>query len=337
LRLDLEGDRQRMKLTIVVPCYNEAAVLPETAARLQALLADLGRRGKIGPECQIVFVDDGSSDRTWAIITSLTQSSPVFRGLKLSRNRGHQNALMAGLLNSEGDATISVDADLQDDPSAIEAMLDAYSSGSDIVYGVRKLRDSDSLFKRFTAVTYYWLLARFGVEVVFNHADYRLMSRRSLAALAQYGESNLFLRGIVPQLGFPSSIVYYDRAERFAGVSKYPLGKMLTLAWQGITSFSTTPLRFITALGCLVSLGSLGFSIWALWVRLFTENAVPGWTSTVVPLYFLGGVQLLSIGILGEYVAKIYTESKRRPSFFVEKRAGFQNKPGTKRREDHDD
>jgi len=312
-----------MKLSIVIPCYNEEAVLPETAARLQTLLADLAARSKISADSHVIFIDDGSRDRTWALIESLTQASPCFRGLKLSRNRGHQNALMAGLLNAEGDVTISIDADLQDDLAAIEAMLDAHAAGSDIVYGVRKRRDTDSFFKRFSAEGYYWLLARFGVEVVFNHADYRLMSRRTLAALARYGESNLFLRGIIPQLGFPSSIVYYERAERFAGESKYPLRKMLTFAWQGITSFSSAPLRFITAMGVLVSFGSLGFSAWALWVRLFTEDAVPGWTSTVVPLYFLGGVQLLSIGILGEYVAKIYSETKRRPAFFLEKRAGF--------------
>ncbi|MBK9219432.1 MAG: glycosyltransferase family 2 protein [Uliginosibacterium sp.] len=312
-----------MMLSIIVPCYNEEAVLPETARRLAALLGELVSREKLSGDSHVVFVDDGSRDQTWSIIESLARYAPVYRGLKLSRNRGHQNALLAGLQHAQGDITISVDADLQDDLSAIEAMVDAHAAGADIVYGVRKRRDRDSFFKRASAEAYYRLLARFGVEVVFNHADYRLMSRRALAALAQFGESNLFLRGIIPQLGFPSAIVYYDRAERFAGESKYPLRKMLAFAWQGISSFSAAPLHLVTGLGLLVSLGSMGFSAWALWVWLFTEHAVPGWTSTVVPLVFLGGVQLLSIGILGEYVAKIYSETKRRPAYFLEKQIGF--------------
>jgi glycosyltransferase involved in cell wall biosynthesis len=312
-----------MILAVIVPCYDEQTVLPETAARLAALVAGLCERGTVSTGSHVLFVDDGSHDGTWAIIEALAQESSVFRGLKLSRNFGHQNALMAGLLNSTADVTISVDADLQDDLAAIEAMIEAHAAGADIVYGVRQSRISDTWFKRWTAQGYYWLLERFGVKIVYNHADYRLMSRRAIAALARYGESNLFLRGIIPQLGFPSSVVHYSRAERFAGESKYPLRKMLALAWQGITSFSSTPLRLITAIGVFVSLGSLGFSAWALWIRLFTNDAVPGWTSTVVPLYFLGGVQLLSIGILGEYVAKIYSEAKRRPAFFVERQVGF--------------
>ena len=312
-----------MMLSIIVPCYNEEAVLPETARRLAALLGELVSREKLSGDSHVVFVDDGSRDQTWSIIESLARDAPVYRGLKLSRNRSHQNALLAGLQHAQGDITISVDADLQDDLSAIEAMVDAHAAGADIVYGVRKRRDRDSFFKRASAEAYYRLLARFGVEVVFNHADYRLMSRRALAALAQFGETNLFLRGIIPQLGFPSAIVYYDRAERFAGESKYPLRKMLAFAWQGISSFSAAPLHLVTGLGLLVSLGSMGFSAWALWVWLFTEHAVPGWTSTVVPLVFLGGVQLLSIGILGEYVAKIYSETKRRPAYFLEKQIGF--------------
>lgn len=312
-----------MMLSIIVPCYNEEAVLPETARRLAALLGELVSREKLSGDSHVVFVDDGSRDQTWSIIESLARDAPVYRGLKLSRNRGHQNALLAGLQHAQGDITISVDADLQDDLSAIEAMVDAHAAGADIVYGVRKRRDRDSFFKRASAEAYYRLLARFGVEVVFNHADYRLMSRRALAALARFGETNLFLRGIIPQLGFPSAIVYYDRAERFAGESKYPLRKMLAFAWQGISSFSAAPLHLVTGLGLLVSLGSMGFSAWALWVWLFTEHAVPGWTSTVVPLVFLGGVQLLSIGILGEYVAKIYSETKRRPAYFLEKQIGF--------------
>jgi glycosyltransferase involved in cell wall biosynthesis len=315
-----------MKLSVVVPCYNEEAVLPETAARLGVLLSELCARGKLEEGSHVVFVDDGSRDRTWSIIESLARGSSAYRGLKLSRNRGHQNALLAGLLNAEGDATICVDADLQDDLDAMEAMLDAHAGGADIVYGVRRRRDADTWFKGWSARAYYRLLASFGVEVIFDHADYRLMSRRALNALAGYSESNLFLRGIIPQLGFPSSIVYYDRAERFAGESKYPLHKMLGLAWQGITSFSSAPLRAITVLGLLVSLGSLSLAAWALWLRFYTSEAVPGWTSTVAPMYFLGGVQLLAIGILGEYLAKIYSETKRRPAYFIEKQAGFEDR-----------
>lgn len=311
-----------MLLTIVVPCYNEEAVLPETARRLVALLRDLCERGRIDTSSHIILVDDGSQDRTWYLTEMLCQEYPELRGIKLSRNRGHQRALLAGLHRSRSDVTISIDADLQDDLSAIEKMLDAYASGAEIVFGVRKSRDSDTWFKRVSAEAYYKLLARMGVEVVFNHADYRLLGRRALDALRQYGESNLFLRGIVPQLGFETATVEYDRGERWAGESKYPLRKMLALAWDGITSFSAAPLRLITGLGVIVSLGSFGVALWALIIRLFSESAVPGWASTVVPLYFLGGVQLLSLGIIGEYLAKIYVETKRRPQFFVDAEAG---------------
>ncbi|MEC5398004.1 glycosyltransferase family 2 protein [Uliginosibacterium sp. H1] len=312
-----------MKLSIVVPCYNEEEVLPETSRRLIELLDDLVARGKVGDDSHVVFVDDGSRDKTWSMIEDLSRQQRRIRGLKLSRNRGHQNALLCGLMNAEGDALISADADLQDDLGAIEQMVDAHAKGSDVVYGVRKRRDTDTFFKRFTAEGYYWLLAKFKVQVVFNHADYRLLSRRAIEALREFGEVNIFLRGIVPQLGFPSSIVYYDRAERFAGESKYPLRKMLSFAWQGITSFSSVPLRFITTMGVTISMGSFGLALWALFVRLFTEEAVPGWASVTVPIYLLGGIQLLCIGILGEYLAKIYMETKRRPAFFLEKRAGF--------------
>lgn len=310
-----------MMLSIVVPCYNEEAVLPATISQLKSLLGDLVEKNLIDPTSHVIFVDDGSSDRTWQIIQEASASSEAIHGIKLSRNRGHQNAVLAGLLDAKGDAVISVDADLQDDLGAIEKMILAHLKGSDIVFGVRKSRDTDTFFKRLTAEGYYRLLERFGVEVVFNHADYRLMSRRTIEALRDFSEVNLFLRGIIPQLGFPSSIVYYDRAERFAGESKYPLGKMLALAWQGVTSFSTAPLRMITVLGLLISLGSFGITIWALVIRLFSDMAVPGWTSTVVPIYLLGGVQLLCIGIIGEYLAKIYLETKRRPHFFIEDRA----------------
>ena len=319
-----------MKLSIVVPCYNEQEVLPETARRLDHLLVDLCQRGLVDPDSHVIFVDDGSRDDTWSLIAQLADTNSRMRGLKLSRNRGHQPALLAGLHHAGGDAVISVDADLQDDLRAVEEMVAAHRNGADVVYGVRKRRTLDSAFKRASAEGYYRLLHWLGVEIVFNHADYRLLSRRALDALQQYTESNLFLRGIVPQLGFPSSIVYYDRAERHAGESKYPLRKMLAFAWQGVTSFSAAPLRLITSFGLLLSIGSFGIVLWALWVRLVTHEAVPGWASTVVPMYFLGGVQLLCTGIIGEYLAKVYMEVKRRPPYFVEKSLGLRSLPGTK-------
>jgi glycosyltransferase involved in cell wall biosynthesis len=308
-----------MDLSIVVPCYNEEEVLPETAHRLLALLQGLVDTGKVGPSSRIYFVDDGSRDRTWTLIETLAAAHPLVKGLKLSRNRGHQFALMTGLLTVPGDAVISVDADLQDDLDAIPRMIDACLQGAQIVYGVRQARDTDTFGKRVTAELYYRILAAFGVEVIFNHADYRLMTRPALDALAQYDEVNVFLRGLIPQLGFPTATVYYDRQERFAGSSKYPLAKMLALAWDGITSFSAAPLRFITALGFIVSIGSIAITAWAIWIRLFGRSAVPGWASTVLPIYFIGGIQLLAIGIIGEYLAKIYLESKRRPRFIIEK------------------
>jgi polyisoprenyl-phosphate glycosyltransferase len=310
-------------LAVVVPCYNEEEVLPETARRLDSLLASYVEAGLISRGSRVWFVDDGSRDRTWQLIRELSENShSLFRGIKLSRNRGHQVALLAGLLTAEGDVLISVDADLQDDLNIIKKMLDRYVGGDDIVYGVRAARSTDTRFKRFTAEGYYRLLARLGVEIVYNHADYRLMSRRALEALRQFSESNVFLRGLIPQLGYPSSIVEYDRQERFAGESKYPLRKMLALAWQGVTSFSAAPLRAITALGLLVSLFSLSMGFWALGVRLFTEQAVPGWASIVIPLFLISGVQLLSLGIIGEYLAKVFMETKRRPLYFIEQQAG---------------
>jgi glycosyltransferase involved in cell wall biosynthesis len=308
-----------MNLSIVVPCYNEQEVIAETAQRLHAILMSLQDRRKIDAGSQIYFIDDGSTDGTWGKIDALVRSGTAFRGIKLSRNCGHQIALLAGLHSAPGDAAISIDADLQDDLGAIEEMIDAHRAGADIVYGVRKTRSVDSAFKRWTAEGYYRLLHRLGVEVVFNHADYRLLSRRALEALAQFGESNIFLRGLIPQLGFQASIVYYARAERFAGESKYPLRKMIALAWNGVTSFSAAPLRFITGLGIAVACISLAVAAWALFVRIFTTSAVPGWASTVLPIYFLGGVQLFAIGIIGEYLSKIYLETKRRPKYFIDK------------------
>jgi glycosyltransferase involved in cell wall biosynthesis len=305
-------------ISIVVPCFNEEAVLPETAKRLLALIGRLRDADKVSAGSSVYFVDDGSTDRTWQLIEGLSRQYPSVGGIRLSRNRGHQNALMAGLLLAPGDAVISVDADLQDDLSSIEAMVDAHLGGRDIVYGVRKSRSVDTFFKRFPAQAYYRILQAMGVDVVFNHADFRLMSRRAIDALKEFKEVNLFLRGIIPQLGFATDMVYYDRADRFAGESKYPLASMLALAVQGVTSFSATPLRMITVTGLVVSLGTFIVTLWAVFVWLFTDRAVPGWTSTVVPMYFLGGIQLLSLGVIGEYLAKIYMETKHRPKFIVE-------------------
>lgn len=315
-------------LAIVVPCYNEEEVLPETTRRLQDLLSRLVAQRRADPSSAIWYVDDGSKDRTWALIQgcSDTVGSRVY-GIKLSRNQGHQAALMAGLMTATGDVLVSVDADLQDDLEVIPKMLDEHAAGHDIVYGVRNSRDTDTAFKRFTAEGYYRVLQKFGVEIVFNHADYRLMSRRAIEALRAFPESNLFLRGLIPQIGFQTSTVEYARAERFAGTSKYPLIKMLSLAWQGITSFSTTPLRVITALGISVSMVSLLMGVWALTVRLFTDQALPGWASIVIPLLLLSGVQLLSLGVIGEYIAKIFMETKRRPLYFIDRIATAKEAP----------
>ena len=305
-------------LTLVVPCYNEHEVLPETIKRLRSLLDSMIDRGKVSAHSEVVFVDDGSRDGTWSLIKSAHLHDARIRGLKLSANRGHQTALLAGLFAATGDAVVSVDADLQDDLSAIERMVDAYHAGKDVVYGVRGSRVTDTSFKRGSANFYYRILAMFGVKIVYNHADFRLLSRRALEALKQYSEVNLFIRGIVPLIGFPSETVYYERAVRFAGDTKYPLRKMLALAVDGITSFTAFPLRLIALLGIAVSLLSVAMVAWVLWVKLVAGRAVPGWASSVIPVYFLGGVQLLSIGVLGEYVAKLYVETKRRPRYFVE-------------------
>lgn len=313
----LASDRP-VALSIVVPCFNEEAVLRETCLRLRALTEHLIGKGKISPSSEIVFVDDGSRDATWQLIEEWSQTGASIVGVKLSRNCGHQNALLAGLTTARGDAVITIDADLQDDENAIERMVDAFQLGSEVVFGVRAQRTSDAWFKRVTAQTFYRGMAALGVQTVFDHADYRLLSRRAVKYLQQFEEVNLFLRGIVPLLGLRSSVVYYDRRSRFAGESKYPLRKMLEFAWDGITSFSVAPLRAITLLGFLVSLGCAGLAGWALIVKLTSASAVPGWASTILPIYFLGGVQLFCAGVLGEYVGKIYLESKRRPRFLIE-------------------
>lgn len=308
-----------MRIAIVVPCYNEEAALPETARRLLQLLGELQAAGKVTEDSQICFVDDGSRDRTWPIIEEFAGSSANVSGIKLTRNCGHQNALLAGLATAPGDAVITIDADLQDDPQAIHEMLDAHARGAEVVYGVRRSRTVDTPFKRLSAEGYYWLLQRLGVEIVFNHGDYRLLSRRAIDALMQYGERNVFLRGLIPRLGFNSAIVYYDRSNRLAGETKYPLQKMLAFALEGITSFSVAPLRSIILFGLCVSLLSFAGGAWVLWERLVNGIGIPGWASTLVPLFFLGGVQLISLGVIGEYVAKTYLESKARPRYIVER------------------
>ena len=307
------------RLSLVVPCFNEEEVLPETIRRLAALLDRLTAAGKIDRASSgVYFIDDGSSDATWRLIAQAHADDARMHGVKLSRNCGHQAAVLAGLQASPGDAVISIDADLQDDVDAIEAMVDRHAAGDDIVYGVRNNRRADTWFKRSTAVGYYRLLEWMGVKIVFNHADYRLMSRRVIDCLQRHREVNLFLRGIVPTLGFRSSTVEYERAERFAGQSKYPVGRMLSLALNGVTSFSAFPLHVITLIGLGVFVISIALGLWALWVRMY-GSAFPGWASTVVPMYFLGGIQLLCIGVIGEYLSKIYLEVKARPRYFIEK------------------
>lgn len=304
------------RLAIVVPCFNEEEVLPQTSEQLRLILADMVRDGKIDGSSYICFVDDGSKDRTWPIICELGSAFPTIGGLRLSRNRGHQNALLAGLFECDADLTVSIDADLQDDVQAISAMVDAALDGADIVYGVRRARETDDAFKRVSAQGYYTLLKALGVEIFYDHADFRLMSRRAVDALKLFGERNLFLRALVPQLGFESRMVYYDRAKRAAGVSKYPFRKMLSLAFDGVTSFSTKPLRIVTWVGLLLSVFSAALAVYVIIARL-EGSTVPGWASTVLPLYLISGVQLFSLGVIGEYVGKIYIETKGRPRFFV--------------------
>ncbi len=303
-------------LAIVVPAYNEEAVLEETAAKIVSALDELKAKSTVHSSSFVYFVDDGSRDRTWEIIAKLHKEKSVVKGLKLSRNTGHQNALLAGLLQVKDriDCVISMDADLQDDVSIIETMVDRFSEGYEVVYGVRKERDNDSFFKKFTALFFYKLMQWMGVELVYNHADCRLASRRVIDSLSDFREVNLFLRGIFPLIGFKSTEVNYNRKKRLAGQSKYPLGKMISFALTGITSFSVAPLRMVTVIGFIISFLTLLMSIWVLFGYL-RGNVVPGWASTVLPFYLLGGFQILSIGLIGEYIAKIYKEVKARPRF----------------------
>ena len=312
-------------LYIVVPCFNEEEVLPETARRLGDKLRALMNAGKISPQSRVLFVNDGSGDQTWAVITRLHRDNPLLCGLDLSRNRGHQNALLAGLMAARGraDMAISMDADLQDDVDAAGAMVDKYLAGADIVYGVRSSRKTDTFFKRTTAEAFYRLMDRLGAETVFNPADYRLMSRRALDGLAQFQEVNLFLRGIVPMIGYPTDTVEYERGERFAGQSKYPLKKMLSFALEGVTSLSVRPLRMITGLGFLVFLISLIMIVYNV-VRWATGNTVAGWASLACSVWFIGGLILLSLGVIGEYLGKLYLESKDRPRFLIQEELGLE-------------
>lgn len=314
-------------LSIVVPCYNEEAVLRDTCERLARVRTRLVSAGKISARSDIVLVDDGSRDRTWEVIASMVREGEPVVGIKLSRNCGHQNALLAGMGSAEGDAVVTIDADLQDDEGAIEAMVDAFLAGHEVVYGVRSRRNSDTWFKRSTAHAFYSLMARLGVHTVNDHADYRLLSRRAVRCLEQFSEANLFLRGVMPLIGLRSTVVRYERRARMAGESKYPLPKMLEFALNGITSFSVAPLRAITFLGFAVSFACILLAGWVLAVKLFSSNAVPGWASTILPIYFLGGIQLFCLGVLGEYIGKIYTETKRRPRFLVEAVAQVRRRP----------
>lgn len=315
------SDRNAGRLSIVMPCYNEQEGLAVAARQVLQLLSDLVSRGRVA-EGSLWLVDDGSRDGTWGVIESLAAADPRVAGLKLSRNRGHQNALLAGLMNADGDAVISLDADLQDDIGVIDEMVTAWQSGFEIVYGVRRSRAQDSFFKRWSARRYYALLGLLGVDVVPDHAEYRLLGRAALEALAEYPETNLFLRGLVPQLGFRSTQVLYDRKPRVAGDTKYPLRRMVGLGLDGITSFSAVPLRLIAAGGAVLFVLSSLVALWVMGVRLFTDHAVPGWASTTLPIYALGGVQLLCLGVVGEYVAKVYMEVKRRPRYVIEQVAG---------------
>ena len=307
-------------LYVVVPCYNEEEVLPETSRRLGEKLDALEATGRISKDSRVLFVDDGSKDRTWQLISGLHQKDDRFGGVKLSRNRGHQNALLAGLMTAKDlcDAAISMDADLQDDINAMDRMLDAFETGCDIVYGVRSSRKKDTFFKRATAQGFYKFMKLMGVDIVYNHADYRLMSRRALEGLADYDEVNLFLRGIVPLIGYKSTTVEYERAERFAGESKYPLKKMLAFAIDGITSFSVKPLRLITNAGIVVFLISLVMLLYTL-ISWIAGHTVTGWTSTLASIWMIGGIQLLSLGVIGEYIGKIYNETKQRPRFIIDR------------------
>lgn len=304
---------------LVIPCYNEEQVLPETAQRIKKIMTDLQQKGKIAQESKVALVNDGSKDGTWQLIQKLHQQDSLYTGINLSRNKGHQYALLAGMMTAMryADAMISLDADLQDDVNVIEQFVDKHAEGYDVVYGVRSSRKKDSFFKRFTAEGFYHLMKWLGVDIVFNHADYRLMSKRALEGLSEYGEVNLFLRGIVPQIGYASTTVEYERQERFAGKSKYPFKKMLAFAFDGISSFSVKPMRMIIHAGGLMFAVSIIMLIYSL-IRNWMGATIVGWTSLMVSIWMVGGIQLLCLGVIGEYIGKIYSETKRRPRYLIE-------------------
>ncbi|MCI8554778.1 MAG: glycosyltransferase [Clostridiales bacterium] len=304
---------------MVIPCYNEEQALPRTASVAREKLEGLITRSVVSPDSRILFVDDGSRDGTWSLLCALTQETSLFAAMRLSRNRGQQNALLAGLMTARPycDAALSLDADLQDDIRVVDDFLAQFAGGCEVVYGVRRRRDTDSAFKRGSAKLFYRLMKVMGAETVENHADYRLMGRRALNALAEYGETNLFLRGVVPLIGYPSGVVYYDRADRTAGESKYPLGRMLSFALEGVTSFSVRPLRMITLLGIAVAAASVAGLLYAL-ISKVTGSAVAGWTAIISSIWLLGGLQMLCLGVCGEYIGKIYSEVKHRPRYTVE-------------------
>ncbi len=308
-------------LAIVIPCYNEEEVLPETVKRLGELYTRLVNTHKILGKSYIVFVDDGSQDATWEMISSYADTYPFIKGIKLSKNEGHQHALLAGMAyahRTHTDCMVSLDADLQQDPDAVEVMVEKYREGYEVVLGIREDRESDSFFKKMTAEGYYTLMHFMGVDIEFNHADYRLMSYKALSFFLQFKERNLFIRGMIKLIGLKTTKVYFKTTERFAGESKYTLKKMLSFAWSGITSFSLFPLKLITITGFIIFLGSIVLSLDVLYTVYFTNEAVPGWASTVLPLYFIGGIQLLALGVIGEYIGKIYAETKGRPHYFIE-------------------
>ncbi len=323
--IDIETAKDLLKikktiLYLVIPCYNEEDVLPITTKALDEKMNDLIKNKKISSKSKVLYVDDGSKDNTWNLIEKIHSENELFCGVKLSRNKGHQNALLAGLMSAKGhsDITISMDADLQDDIGVIDKMLEEYENGSKIVYGVRSSRKKDTFFKKFTAEGFYKFMHLMGVEIVFNHADCRLMSKEALDALEKFNEVNLFLRGIVPQIGYKTSIVYYERNERAAGKSKYPLKKMLKFAIEGITSFSVVPLKMITSIGFIMFLISFLVIIYSIIVKILGQT-VSGWTFIVSSIWLVSSIQMLSLGIIGEYIGKIYQETKRRPKYIIEK------------------
>lgn len=309
---------KKPKLIIVIPCYNEEAVLPVTAPMFLNKVEEMISLGKISDDSGILFVNDGSRDATWSIICGLASANPHYHGICLSRNQGHQNALLAGLMDAKNccDITISIDCDGQDDINAMNAMVDAYLDGCEVVYGVRSSRETDSFFKRFSAESFYKVLQKLGGEIIYNHADYRLVSARALEALSSFEEVNIFLRGMIPMVGFKSTSVFYERHERIAGESHYPLRKMLALAFDGITSLSIKPIRIITGLGFAFSLLAMLLIIY-VFVSFFMDRVVPGWSSSLIAICFIGGIQLISLGVIGEYIGKIYLETKHRPRYII--------------------